>query len=74
MFSTSLIAAFEKLQPGPDMSTRDFAEACAAILPIFDHLGTPTTIVAPYLGERRCFGGWEWGEGPVFSVALFVPS
>jgi hypothetical protein len=38
-FLQQLTAAFVALESAESLSTKDFAEACARVLPIFDHIG-----------------------------------
>lgn len=75
-FSTTLANSFDGIDPSQPIPTRQFAEACGSILPIFTHLGTvfhfasqDTVAKVSFCGYRRslCFPplpgrGWDPGD------------
>eukprot|EP00884_Botryococcus_braunii_P016260 jgi/Botrbrau1/3317/Bobra.0048s0013.1 len=52
-FLVGLAKAYRHLDAGPDVSTQEFAEACLAIMPIFDHLGTVFIVAKHELNAKR---------------------
>lgn len=69
-FLLGLAKAYRHLDAGPDVSTQEFAEACLAIMPIFDHLGILSFTTLQVLLDN----GVPHLRGSVSSLTVRIPA